>query len=59
MKQSDVEAKIMKNVLQRCHYPFNQFHLYVQEAINKRRASCQIGIKIHGEKIDVITFADD
>lgn len=53
------EAKIMKGVRQGCSLSPYLFNLYVQEAINKIREKGGVGINIHGEKIDMLRFADD
>ncbi|VVC32955.1 Reverse transcriptase domain [Cinara cedri] len=56
---SEEEAKIMKGVSQGCSLSPYLFNLYVQEAINKIKEKGGVGINIHGEKIDMLRFADD
>uniref|UniRef100_A0A8D8Z0H2 Craniofacial development protein 2 n=1 Tax=Cacopsylla melanoneura TaxID=428564 RepID=A0A8D8Z0H2_9HEMI len=53
------EANIKKGVRQGCSLSPYLFNLYVQEAINKIREETEVGVKIHGERIDMLRFADD
>ncbi|KAI5718650.1 hypothetical protein M8J77_024598 [Diaphorina citri] len=53
------EAVIQKGVRQGCSLSPYLFNVYVQEAINHIKEDTNVGIKIHGEKIDMLRFADD
>ena len=53
------EAEIKKGVRQGCSLSPYLFNVYVQEAINRIREEIQVGINIHGEKIDMLRYADD
>lgn len=53
------KAKIRKGVRQGCTLSPSLFNLYVQEAINKVREVIEVGIRINGERIDMLRFADD
>jgi len=46
-------------VRQGCTLSPSLFNLYVQEAINKVREVIEVGIRINGERIDMLRFADD
>ena len=35
------------------------FNLYVQEAIDRVREDTHLGVNINGEKVDMLSFADD
>jgi len=52
-------AEIKKGVRQGCSLSPCLFNLYVQEAINRVRELTQVGIKIQGENVDMLRFADD
>uniref|UniRef100_A0A8D8XEA4 Craniofacial development protein 2 n=1 Tax=Cacopsylla melanoneura TaxID=428564 RepID=A0A8D8XEA4_9HEMI len=59
---TEEEAVIKKGVRQGCSLSPYLFNLYVQEAINKIREECQVGIDIEAEiteKVDMLRFADD
>ena len=54
------EAKIRKGVRQGCSLSPIIFNMYIEEAMNKvKEGSCNEGIKIHGERIIMLRFADD
>ena len=53
------ESKIGKGVRQGCSLSPIIFNLYIEEAIRQVKEGPQIGVKIQGEKIAMIRFADD
>ncbi|VVC46280.1 Reverse transcriptase domain [Cinara cedri] len=54
-ENSREEAEIRKG----CTLSPSLFNLYVQEAVNKVREEIEVGIRINGERIDMLRFADD
>jgi len=56
---SQEEAKIKKGVRQGFTLSSFFFNLYVQEVINKLREEVEVWIRINGERINMLRFADD
>jgi len=52
------EAKIRKGVGRGCTLSPSYFNIYVQKAINKVREEIEVGIRINGERIDMLRFAE-
>ena len=58
IKESKREAIIRKGVRQGCNLSPLLFNIYIQQAINECKEYCT-GIKVNGEGIQVLRFADD
>jgi len=56
---SGEEAEITKGVRWGSTLSPSLFNLYVQEAVNKVREEIEVGVRINGERIDMLRFADD
>lgn len=52
-------AHIRKGVRQGCSLSPCLFNIYVQKAIDRVREEFVTGVNIHGDKVDMIRFADD
>jgi hypothetical protein len=53
------EAEIRKVVKQGCTLSPSLFNLYVQETVNKVREEIEVGVRINGERLDMLRFADN
>lgn len=56
---NEESAHIQRGVRQGCSLSPYLFNLYVQKAIDRVREEVNLGLPIHGERIDMIRFADD
>jgi hypothetical protein len=56
---SNIEAKINKGVRQGCNLSPALFNIYLEEAISEAQDIGINGIKINGEEINMLRFADD